>query len=753
MPPDPNASPAFPALPAFPTLPAATPATPFTPAPPSAPGGYGTFPPPAPQPFYGTLPPSQPLYAAAPAQQQLYAAPATVPFAPPLQGAPVSQVLLGPNAMPGAAQPYSRIQALLMRNLSPGAVVTPWITAIIGAVAALAAGLILTALAGALWSNALGELLKGAATNTTGSAGSTLGAFASVAQQTLSPDLLKLFALAHHVTLNISGSASSQLGSTTGSATSQTLALSIPLTGLLLVPALALALGGYISAASDFSRQARYSIARGALVAPFYAVLLAGCAMFGSSTHTISADSTSALSTFGTITIAPSVGEAILYGLLWGALFGALGGWMHVSGRYWLSTALATLQTVRNGRVAGALAGATSALVTGILLFSVAYVGVAAFSGVSGVAFSSGSGSGTSVVTTLMLNLLFAPVVGVYGFALATGAPIGFFVTDSSNQLNSSATVSLLNGYQVTAAPASSGLPTTSPAALPHFPPSPLYYLLILGALLSYLVGGRIAARVARAEGAGGGFVAGALMAVPLSLLMTLAAYLATAGLTLNFSQGTQNETFGITVSPVYGGVFLAVLIAGAVCGGIGGASVNVMPWLGAVPRALTLPFRPFGKLLSPLLDLLSGRDRRQPPSLATRWIRDGVGAAVVFAVLAVALDILNTTSPKLLPFAVLWRVGGIVAALLVAVPLACFLGALVAAFLSPPPLIPAAVAPPAMSMPNYATMPSGMPGAFTPSIPMQQYPSMPQQAPVTAPQPDYGYGASGPTTPSQPSF
>lgn len=741
--------------------------------PPQINAAYGTVPPPS-QPFYGAppAPPSQPLYGYGTPQAQppLYSAPATVPFAPPLQGAPVSQTLFGPNAVPGAAQPYSRIQALLMRNLSAGAVVTPWITAIIGAIAALVVGLILTALGGALWSNALSDLLNNALAGASGSSAGTLGEFTGVAQQALSPDLLKLFALAHHVSLNVGASAVA-----TGAAANGSLSLGIPLTGLFLAPALALTLGGYIAASSDFSRRARYSMARGALIAPFYAVLLVICALIGSSTASASGSAGGLLQGSGAVTIAPSVGEAALYGLLWGLLFGALGGWIHVSGRVWLSSALATLQTVRNGRLAGALAGAGAALVTGIVLFSAAFIGVAAFSGISSAAASTAAaGSAPSIVTTLTLYLFFAPVAAVYLFALGTGAPIGAFVTDSTNQLNSSVTISLLNGYQATAPSATSGAATpATPVAtpLPHFPPSPVFYLLILGALISYLVGGRVAARVARARLAGDGFVAGALMAVPLSLLMTFAAYLAAAVLTISVSAGGQSETLGVSASPVYGGMFLAVLIAGAVCGGIGGASVSAMPGLGALPRALLLPFRPVSRLLSPLLDGLTGRDRRQPPSLGTQWIYDGVGAAVVLGILAVALDILNGAAPKLLPFAALWLVEAIVAALLVGVPLACFLGALLAAFTSPAPLAPAPMLPPLPappSVPAYATVPASIPGMYAPSMPLPQYPPSPQypqypqysQYPPTpaptqpeSPPPAPYYGASSPGTPPQPPF
>ncbi|MGH2514864.1 MAG: zinc ribbon domain-containing protein, partial [Ktedonobacterales bacterium] len=183
MPPDPTSFPVAP--PTVPPLPVAYGVV--APPPPTLPATYGALPlsqPPAPsQPFYGTLPPSQPFYGILPPSQPLYPtapppplyiAPATTPVSaqfPQPQGASVSQSLLGPNGVPGVAQPYSRIQALLMRNLSPNTVASPWLMAAIGAVAALVAGLILTALSGALWSNALDTLLGGSLSS--GSSAST----------------------------------------------------------------------------------------------------------------------------------------------------------------------------------------------------------------------------------------------------------------------------------------------------------------------------------------------------------------------------------------------------------------------------------------------------------------------------------------------------------------------------------------------------------------------------------------------------
>src|SRR5262249_54033887 len=112
-------------------------------------------------------------------------------------------------------------------------------------------------------------------------------------------------------------------------------------------------------------RRARYSIARGALLAPFYAIILTILAIAGSGS--VAGQSFDLIGS-ASVSISPSAFHAFLYGLLWGAVFGPFRGGLPYSGGAWLSVAQSTLQSVRNGRLAGALAGAVTAYICGMVL-------------------------------------------------------------------------------------------------------------------------------------------------------------------------------------------------------------------------------------------------------------------------------------------------------------------------------------------------------------------------------------------------
>src|SRR5262249_6819179 len=185
----------------------------------------------------------------------------------------------------------------------------------------------------------------------------------------------------------------------------------------------------------------------------------------------------------------------------------------------------------------------------------------------------------------LVLALTFALPAAIWGFAFGTGAPL---------------------------TPYASGFNTSSSTPTPSFglicanqAPSiqATVVLLILVPAITYIVGGRVADRIARSQRAEAAFISGALMALPLSVLMAASAALAAIG--FDISAAGQGGSVG--VSPSIGGTFLAVLVFGAVLGGLGGASLLLVPQLGALPRLLMLPFRPLTLLLNPLLDRLTG--------------------------------------------------------------------------------------------------------------------------------------------------
>lgn len=308
--------------------------------------------------------------------------PGAAPVARP--GGDLFNTIFGRDAQPMAAQPVTGVQRLVVRNLSPGLGVSKWAMAALGAVVAAVVALILSAIIQSPIDNAISSAINSASASSplTQGLGSSISGL-------LSLNTIQVLALTQGVPLVMHASASASGGSFSASASGD-LTLHLPLSGLLLLPAVALIIGGYVSAASDFQRRARYSIARGALMGPMYAVLLAILAFFG--TTSISLADIPGLSAIAganaSATLGPSVGQAFLLGLLFGVVFGALGGWIQVAGGAFLSGAVPTLrasfgQSLRNSRIVGALAGSVVTLVCAIGVFFALIVGLVGFAGVS----------------------------------------------------------------------------------------------------------------------------------------------------------------------------------------------------------------------------------------------------------------------------------------------------------------------------------------------------------------------------------
>src|SRR5579859_4403760 len=300
---------------------------------------------------YG-VPPSGPV--SVPYGSTVYGGLPSQPFIDPYTGAPLAPPpppappllprIFGPDADALAARPVTGAQAYLLRNASLRYAVSKWFTGLAGAAVALGVGLLLTLIMQSLWNGLITGIFG---TSADGKAESVF----------FSPSFLNFFALEHQVTL---------LFHITSSSISEDLSYNLPTLGFLIVPALALTLGGYFGASSDYRRTARFSIARGALIGPFYAIILLFLALLSSSQLD---GQTLGFGSSISGTASPNVLQEFLFGLLWGTLFGALGGWIQLTGRRWLSAALPTLQSLRHTRVAGALAGAGVALVCCLLLF------------------------------------------------------------------------------------------------------------------------------------------------------------------------------------------------------------------------------------------------------------------------------------------------------------------------------------------------------------------------------------------------
>ncbi len=686
----PPSQPAYPASPtpgaaptgAFSTPYAGTPGAPYAPtvaasgpmaqpgSMPYAPTMMGSAPGSAP---YG-VPPSGP--ASMPYGSTVYGGIPSQPLIDPYTGAPLAPPpppappllprIFGPDADALAARPVTGAQAWLLRNFPLRYAASKWFTALMGAVVALGVGLLLTLPMQAAWGSLISKIF--------GPSGE-----GKLYNALFNPQFLTFFAWEHQTTLLLHyvNSSSSSSGTTDVTYT-------LPTLGLLLVPALALILGGYLAASSDFHRRARFSIARGALIGPFYAIILLILAQFSSTTLNGSALNAGS----GTYTFGPSVLQECLFGLLWGTLFGALGGWIQLTGRRFLSAALPTLQSLHHTRLAGALAGAGVALVCGILLFVTAEFAFFVYEATT----AAGTLSQQSIINVLPgspLNntwsaiefvLALGPAAAIWLFSLGSGAAITASCTESQGGFCSN----LLN-LSFGNASDSWGLINAN-----HTANNNLFFLLALVPLIAYLAGGRVAARITRARQAGEAFISGAVMALPLSLLMGLAAVLVSLNETDNVT-GNGAFSSATTFGPGFGSVFLAVLIAGAVVGGIGGASMVIAPNLGALPRLLLTPLRPLGALLARLLEALTARPAGQPRSEASKWLYDSALAAVFLGVIVLVLiPLAPSLATSSLPFSVLSGVSVWAATLLVGLPLLFLIGSLVTAFSTPPAVKPA---------------------------------------------------------------
>ncbi len=487
------------------------------------------------------------------------------------------------------------IQRLWLRYMPPDWAVAPWASIPIGALAALVIGLLVTAFGLIFWSRAIGYLLNFS---------SALGANEGLGQAIFSPNLLQLFLLEHGVPMSLTLGAPGVTGSFSALET-------LPLTGLSLIPACALILGGYVAAASDFSHRLRFSVLRGALVGPVYGVLLLLVAIFGSGTVKLAPNTT--------IELHPSLGVAFLAGLLWGTLLGALGGLLTIRRHHLFTTSR------HPDLLAGASWGALIALGSGLLLATVALAAGMAAHVVGTPLPAEPSGNGLlnllgGVVIAISLLIVVAPVGALWLFALGTGATIDSWF--------SSAGVS-----------PGSGRATLGLLAAQHHPTSVVWWLLLLIPLASYIIGGRAAAHIARADSLRAGALAGLLMGVALSILLLVLTLLSRILIASDASIFGRQVITNQGIAPSAGAVFVLTLLVGGVVGALAGISAllapNIAPILASsaaplLPRidpALTLATRPW--------DILDAARGQHPPRTTMRVL---FYAAILLAILLLAL-------------------------------------------------------------------------------------------------------------------
>ena len=480
-------------------------------------------------------------------------------------GAITIERLFGVQPPPRARAAKNAIQRLWLRYMPPEWAVAPWASIPIGALAALVIGLLMTAIGLIFWSRAIGYLLGSS---------SALGANEGLGQAVLSPNLLQLFLLEHGVPMSLTLGAPGVTGSFSALE-------ALPLTGLSLIPACALILAGYVAAASDFSHRLRFSVLRGALVGPVYGVLLLLVAVFGSGTVKLAPNTI--------IELHPSLGLAFLAGLLWGTLLGALGGLLTIRRHHLFTTSR------HPDLLAGASWGALIALGSGLLLATVALTAgtVAHIVGTAPTAGPSGNGLLNvlgGVVVAISLLIVVAPVGALWLFALGTGATLdSWFSSAGASPGSGRATFGLLTAQ--------------------HHPTSVVWWLLLLIPLASYIIGGRAAAHIARADSLRDGALAGWLMGVALSIMLLVLTLLSRVLIASDATIFGRHVITNLGIAPSAGAVFVLTLLVGGIVGALAGISAllaldtgpilasSAAPLLPRIDPALALAARPWDML------------------------------------------------------------------------------------------------------------------------------------------------------------
>jgi hypothetical protein len=425
-----------------------------------------------------------------------------------------------------------------------------------------------------------------------------------------------------------------------------------------------------VAAASDFSHRLGLSLARGALVGPVYAVLLLLVALFGSSAIHLEQNTT--------IQLHPSLGVAFLAGLIWGTALGAFGSLLALRQHHLFTTNRSP------DLLAGASWGALIALVSGLLLAAVALLaGMAAHViGSTPAAATESSASGIvgalgAIMTTISLLIVVAPVAALWLFTLGTGATIDSWFTTSGASLNSiTSTFGLL--------------------AAQHHPPSIAWWLLLLVPLASYIIGGRAAAHIARADSLRDGALVGWLMAVALTALVLLFTLLARVLVSSNATLFRRTVITNLGIAPSLGAVGLLVLLVGSILGALGGASAVLAPEPGPALVSLSLPLlaklAPVLSLAQRPWDMLDAARNRHPARTPMRVLLYAAAlSAVVLVALFVLAVLIGWIASHVAPVSAVRGFDGFFAGLAVGVPLlllAC--AAILAIMKTLPPLLTA---------------------------------------------------------------
>jgi hypothetical protein len=152
------------------------------------------------------------------------------------------------------------------------------------------------------------------------------------------------------------------------------------------------------------------------------------------------------------------------------------------------------------------------------------------------------------------------------------------------------------------------------------------------------------------------------------------------------------------------------------------------------------MPVRFLGRPLLPLLDRLTGHTPTKPTSLARRWLYDAVLVVLALGTLALAADAVTLARATPAAFQRMRVVDGLLAALLVALPLLCGLAALISVLAAPeharlpafgaPVHLPIYLAVPRLASPT----PAAPPGLVVPALPALAEPPPIIEPPIIEP-------------------
>ena len=225
--------------------------------------------------------------------------------------------LYAPTPTPQVLPPPTALQRWLIRAFQPALASNAFFGVVLGSLVAVIGGLIVSAIALAI------------AHATTPSVGHYL--YAPGGEQAVDyvlgivplhmfwRDTLQLFLVAHGAGLHTQyGTGSNVFGYT----------FVAPLSGLLIIPALFLILGGYVAASTDLQNRVRDSLLRGGAIALPYILMLLLLSSQVNGTIPASAGSSSGSLAMDTATL-------LVWGFFWGLFFGLLGASLKLARGQW----------------------------------------------------------------------------------------------------------------------------------------------------------------------------------------------------------------------------------------------------------------------------------------------------------------------------------------------------------------------------------------------------------------------------------